>query len=63
MKLELKMKHGLNPPCETWVDPCESDNKIGLEIDLNPFFLAKTKCILIHLESIMMDFIKSRKSL
>ena len=33
------------------------DNKIGLKIDLYPFFLAKTKCLLIHLESIIMDFI------
>ena len=39
-----------------------SDNKIGLKMDLNPFFLAKTKGFIIHFESIIMDFIISRKS-
>ena len=29
-----------------------SDNKIGLKIDLNLLFLAKTKCIITHFESI-----------
>ena len=31
-------------------------------MDLNPFFLAKTKCIIINFESIIMDFIISMKS-
>ena len=39
-----------------------SDNKIGLKMDLNPIFLAKRKRIIIHFESIIMDFIISRKS-
>ena len=39
-----------------------SDNKIGLKMVLNQIFLAKTKCIIIHFESIIMDFIISRKS-
>ena len=38
-----------------------SDNKNGLKMDINTFFLAKTNCIIIHLESIM-DFKISRKS-
>ena len=45
------------------IDSLSSDNKIGLKTDLNPFFfLAKTKCIIFHYESIIMDFIISRKS-
>ena len=39
-----------------------SDYKNGLQTDSNPFFLAKTKCVLIHMESIEMGFIKKRKS-
>ena len=39
-----------------------ADNKIGLKMDLNPFLLVKTKWIIIHFESIIMDFIISRKS-
>ena len=31
------------------------------KMDLNPFFFVKTKSIIIHLESIIMEFIISRK--
>ena len=39
-----------------------SDNKIGLKMDLNPSFFAKTKCIIIHLKSFIMDFIIKKNS-
>ena len=38
-----------------------SVNKIGLTRDLTRIFLAKTKCIIVHFESIIMDFIISMK--
>ena len=39
--------------------PCYVQTK---KMNLIPFFLAKTKCIIIPLESIIMDFIISKKS-
>ena len=42
-----------------------SDNKIGQKMDLNSFFLAKTKCIIYHLESsiiVSLIFLAFKKS-
>ena len=48
--------------CQNNRFPCYvQTKKIGLKMDYS-FFLAKTKCIIVHLESIIMDFIISRKS-